>query len=220
MRKTWSKDETERLKSCYQSMTNEELIEEFPDRTLLSIYKKARSLGMYKEYYIEWKNRSNANKRENASNWKGGRKTTKAGYIMILLPSHHRADRNGYVMEHIVIFERETGIIIPDGCCIHHINGDKSDNRIQNLCMMTHAAHTIMHSTGRKYSDKSKRIMSEKAKERLRDKTKHPAYKDIDIMKLIDEVKSGQTVESVCRKYGICKSTFYEKKRGISNGIK
>lgn len=218
MRKTWSDSETERLKIHYQHMTNEELQREFPDRTLISVYKKAKSLGLYKNPYIEWKNRSNAKKREKASNWKGGRKTTKAGYTMILMPSHHRADKHGYVMEHIVIFERETGITIPNGCCIHHINGDKSDNRIQNLCMMTHSAHTIMHSTGRKYSEESKHIMSEKAKERLKDKTKHPAYKEINIEKMIREVENGETVEAVCRKYGICKSTYYEKKRGISNG--
>lgn len=142
------------------------------------------------------------------------RKTNK-GYIIVFMPDHHRADKNGFVLEHILIFEKETGIKIPDGCCIHHINGDKSDNRIQNLCMMTHAAHTAMHSTGRKYSEESKRIMSEKAKERLRDKTKHPFYKEIDIKSLMNEVENGKTVKAVCKEHGICRATYYEKKRGV-----
>ena len=51
-------------------------------------------------------------------------KTTK-GYTTVYMPDHHRADKRGFVLEHILIFEKETGIKIPDGCCIHHINGDR-----------------------------------------------------------------------------------------------
>jgi hypothetical protein len=218
MKKNWSSDETEKLKSCYQSMTNEELIIEFPDRTILSIYKKAKSLGMYKKSEVEWKNRSNARKGNKSSSWKGGRKQTKAGYIMLLMPEHHRAEKSGYVMEHIVVFERETGITVPDGCCVHHINGDKSDNRISNLCMMTHKAHTILHSTGRKHDEEAKKKMSEKAKKRLSDKRNHPFYKEVDIKAMMDSIGSGKTITEICKEFGICKSTFYEKKRSFENG--
>ena len=55
-------------------------------------------------------------------------------------------------MEHILIFEKETGVKVPNNCCIHHLNGIKTDNRIENLCMMLHSAHTTFHNTGRKVS--------------------------------------------------------------------
>lgn len=148
MRKEWSDEETELLKEKYNTISNEELLKLFPERTYVSIYKKARKLGIYKNKNIEFINRSIARKGEKASNWNGGRRKTSKGYIQILKPNHPRSDSAGYVMEHIVVFEEETGIRIPPNCCIHHLNGVKSDNRIENLCMMTHAAHTVFHHKG------------------------------------------------------------------------
>ena len=34
---------------------------------------------------------------------------------------------------------------VPDGCCVHHIDGDKRNNRLDNLVMMTKKAHTKLH---------------------------------------------------------------------------
>lgn len=218
MRKSWSDEEVALLKSSYHSMTNVQLEEAFPGRTLISIYKKAYKLGFRKDEKIEFENRSNARKREKSSSWKGGRKKTKSGYVMLLIPEHHRADKNGYVMEHIVIFERETGIEIPDGCCIHHINGDKSDNRISNLCMMTRKGHISFHSIGRRMSDESREKMRKKAKERLSNKRNHPSYKEVNIKAMIDSVEIGKSVADVCKEFGICKSTFYDRKRSFENG--
>ena len=139
-------------------------------------------------------------------------KTTR-GYTLIFQPDHHRADSRGYVLEHILVFERETGISVPDGCCIHHLNGIKDDNRIENLCMMTHGAHTVMHHAGKKHSDSTKQIMSEKAKKRFSDKRNHPFYKDIDIRNVLDLIDKGMTVTDACKASGISKSTFYAKVR-------
>ena len=150
----------------YNKLSNIDLYKLFPNKTPLAIYKKAYSMGLRKNQEIQFINRSNAHKREKASNWKGGVRITKAGYKQILMPEHKRADRSGYVMEHIVIFEKESGIEIPDGCCVHHINGIKNDNRIENLCMMTNSGHTIHHHKGRKLSDETKMKISNKKRRR------------------------------------------------------
>ena len=47
--------------------------------------------------------------------------------------------------EHDVIWERERGPI-PNGCVIHHLNGDKQDNRIANLAAVDAVTHKRLHS--------------------------------------------------------------------------
>ena len=147
--KTWSEAEVEILKENYNKVSNEELCKLIPNKSFLGIYKKARTLGMRKDPDIEHMNRSIVRKGEKCCSWKGGRKVNNSGYVQVLCPEHERADRNGYVMEHILIFERESGIKIPKNCCVHHINGNRKDNRIQNLCMMTRSAHSIYHNKKR-----------------------------------------------------------------------
>lgn len=155
MRKEWTDNETALLIEKYNAVSNDELLKLFPGRSYLSIYKKARKLGLYKDKEIEFINRSLVRKGDNGSKWNGGVRTTSHGYRQIFKPEHPRADSMGYVMEHIVVFESESGITIPKNCCIHHLNGNKSDNRIQNLCMMTHGGHTAFHHTGTKLSEET-----------------------------------------------------------------
>jgi hypothetical protein len=78
-------------------------------------------------------------RKELARNWKGGRRKAR-GYIELHDPSHPRARGNGYVAEHIVIWERHHGTL-PDGWHIHHVNGVKDDNRIENLQGMPSKDH-------------------------------------------------------------------------------
>lgn len=162
--KTWTSKETDILVENYNKMTNQELLILLPQKTELAIYKKAYKMGLRKTKEIEFINRSLARRGEKGANWHGGKSKTSKGYILISCPGHHRADNRGYVLEHILIFENETGISVPDNCCIHHLNGIKTDNRIENLCMMSHSAHTIMHHSGSKRSEETKQKISERRK--------------------------------------------------------
>ena len=73
-------------------------------------------------------------------NWKGGRRINCAGYVELRIPEHPRARKNGYVFEHLIVAEQHYGEITED-YVIHHINGNKQDNRIENLMVLTQKEH-------------------------------------------------------------------------------
>lgn len=67
------------------------------------------------------------------------------GYIMIYKPDHTRT-WFGYVQEDILIMEEHLGILLPDGCHVHHRNKIRDDNRIENLLLMRNESdHVMLH---------------------------------------------------------------------------
>lgn len=75
----------------------------------------------------------------------GHKKNHVAGYVMVYAPDNHRATKDGYVMEHILIVEDAMGRPLAENECVHHINGIKNDNRIENLQVMTASEHMSYH---------------------------------------------------------------------------
>ena len=55
--------------------------------------------------------------------------------------SHPRANKQGYVREHILIWEEVHNKSLPDGWVVHHLNGIKSDNRPSNLIALPSKKH-------------------------------------------------------------------------------
>ena len=71
-------------------------------------------------------------------NWRGGVTKHKAGYVMRKAAGHPRATSNGgYVFEHILVMEELLGRYLVPGETVHHLNGIKDDNRIENLELWT-----------------------------------------------------------------------------------
>jgi hypothetical protein len=65
-------------------------------------------------------------------NWKGGRRV-EGGYVLIYQPDHPKSKTNGYVREHVLVMENKIGRSLVRQENVHHINGDKQDNRPVNL---------------------------------------------------------------------------------------
>ena len=73
--------------------------------------------------------------------WSGGRKQLTKGYIKVHKPNHPRADCGGYVLEHIIVWEEAHNKSLPEGWVIHHLNGIKDDNRLENLVSKRRGCH-------------------------------------------------------------------------------
>jgi hypothetical protein len=76
--------------------------------------------------------------------WKGGRYKTTTGYICISVPNHPNADKDGYVLEHRYVWEQVNGPLKLNEV-VHHINGIRDDNRIENLIALTKSKHISDH---------------------------------------------------------------------------
>ena len=88
-------------------------------------------------------------KGQKAYNWQGGRFVTGRGYARILCKGHPKANENGYVNEHDVIMENIIRRNLNDNEVVHHINGIKDDNRLENLQLMTRSQHMTYHDKQR-----------------------------------------------------------------------
>jgi HNH endonuclease len=64
-------------------------------------------------------------------NWKGGKVVHKKGYIMVKVNGWTK--NNGYKFEHILVMEQSLGRELLPGENVHHLNGIRSDNRLENL---------------------------------------------------------------------------------------
>jgi hypothetical protein len=85
---------------------------------------------------------------EGSRNWKGGRYEDKDGYVQVRNPSHPRAWGSGYVYEHTMVMEEHLHRYLLPGETIHHINGVKNDNRLENLELWS-----AYHPSGQRVKD-------------------------------------------------------------------
>lgn len=84
-------------------------------------------------------------------NWKGGR--VRGGhmgrYWMRFVPEHPSANTIGYVLEHRIVMEETLGRLLDRSEVVHHINGDPTDNRPENLDVTTQSEHASSHGAKR-----------------------------------------------------------------------
>ncbi|BDH62132.1 hypothetical protein MTP04_22620 [Lysinibacillus sp. PLM2] len=78
-----------------------------------------------------------ARKGKKGGNNKGGRFIDKDGYVQIWKPDHPNCRSAGYLHEHRFVMSEYLGRPLLKGENVHHINGNRSDNRLENLELWT-----------------------------------------------------------------------------------
>lgn len=83
---------------------------------------------------------------------------TRQGYVLLLRPDHPMAKKSGYVLEHRMVMSDHLDRILDPKEEIHHINGDRQDNRIENLILFGSGRdHQIFERTENPHKWKKKR---------------------------------------------------------------
>jgi dUTP pyrophosphatase len=110
-----------------------------------------------KEYMKGEGNHQYSLKGRNNASWKSDVRESRYGYIEVRDYNHPFCDKNGWVFEHRVIAEQF--LLTPENSIevngkmylkreyeVHHKNFDRKDNRKENLEVMKHGEHRVLHN--------------------------------------------------------------------------
>jgi len=94
--------------------------------------------------------------------FKSGRNKTGDGYVTILAHWHPFANSNHRILEHRLIMEGYLRRFLKPNEIVHHINGIKDDNRIENLKLITKSIHRSLHNIGNQFAKGNKNWLGRK----------------------------------------------------------
>lgn len=67
------------------------------------------------------------------------------GYVLVYCPEYPFAKNGKYVFEHRLVMANKLGRPLDSQEHVHHINGNKQDNRLENLMLTTNSEHRKEH---------------------------------------------------------------------------
>lgn len=78
-------------------------------------------------------------------NWIIENIVSKGDYLYAKVPNHPNCTERGYVLLHRIIVENSIDRLLTNKEVVHHKNGNKFDNRFENLEVMSHSEHAKLH---------------------------------------------------------------------------
>ena len=98
----------------------------------------------FKKGRVPWNKRKPHLAMENNPNWKGGRMIGSGGYVLIKMREHPRANNCGYIREHRLVMEKYLGRYLKPSEIVHHLDGNRQNNKIENLLLTKSSRHWRM----------------------------------------------------------------------------
>lgn len=77
--------------------------------------------------------------------WKIEKIIKKGEYLYAKVLGHPNATKHGYVLEHRIVMENHLVRLLNKSEIVHHKDGNKKNNKIKNLEVMSHSSHCKYH---------------------------------------------------------------------------
>lgn len=197
----WGDEELEQLRDLYPKYSSIELGQFFPMRNAEAICKKGSALGLKKTK--ETKKRIHQ-KEDHLESY------THKGYVFVRVEGHPFSN-NGFVKQHRLVMEQYLGRYLDPSEIVHHSNSIRSDNRIENLQLMTEKEHNTFHAKRRMPSMKTRQKFRENLLKRYQKIESYPSFKNIPKEAIEKALFECSTLNQAAISLGISHSTLKKK---------
>lgn len=137
MSKPWTKEEKDILSQNYAKLGAKRIMPLLPHRSFAAIMNQANCV-----FGLKADDRFRRGKDNHK--WKGGKSKTKEGYMLVLAPGEGSGVKR-YVYEHRLVIQRHLGRRLTKDEAVHHIDGDRLNNSIENLLLISYQDHAKHH---------------------------------------------------------------------------
>lgn len=130
------------------------------------------------------------------------------GYIWAKCPQHPNSFKDGYILEHRIVVENYLGRLLRKDEVVHHKDGNKTNNDISNLVVLTQQEHSRLHFLEREKEGRGLLLFPKNVA--IGKNTKDGHFEYHDIVKIRELYSNGETCSDIAKKYGVTRSSIYQ----------